>query len=91
MEMTSPNGSTGITGITEKKGLYHIKWVLWVLQVLQVLRVFKKPKISQYIEPYLLWCHHLNWLQIWPPDGATRIDYKFSRQVALLASLHFGH
>ena len=32
-------------------------------------------------------CHHLNWLQIWPPDGATCIDYKFSHQVALLASV----
>ena len=34
-------------------------------------------------------CHHLNWLQIWPPDGATCIDYKFSLQVALLASAAF--
>ena len=32
-------------------------------------------------------CHHLNWLQIWPPDGATCIDYKFSHQVALLESV----
>ena len=32
-------------------------------------------------------CHHLNWLQIWPPDGATCIDHKFSHQVALLASV----
>ena len=30
-----------------------------------------------------LLCHHLNWLQIWPPDGATCIDCKFSHQVAL--------
>ena len=29
--------------------------------------------------------HHLNWLQIWPPDGATCIAYKFSHQVALHA------
>ena len=29
-------------------------------------------------------CHHLNWLQIWPPDGATCIDYKS-------ISCNFGH
>ena len=28
-------------------------------------------------------CHHLNWLQIWPPDGAT----KFGHQVMSLALL----
>ena len=32
-------------------------------------------------------CHHLNWLQIWPSDGATCIDYKLSHQVALVASV----
>ena len=32
-------------------------------------------------------CHHLNWLQIWPPDDATCIDYKFSHQMASLASV----
>ena len=28
---------------------------------------------------------HLNWLQIWPPDGTTGISYKFSHQVESLA------
>ena len=29
-----------------------------------------------------LLCHHLNWLQIWPPDGATCIDCKFGHKMA---------
>ena len=28
-------------------------------------------------------CHHLNWLQIWRPDGATCIDYKLRHTSSL--------
>ena len=29
--------------------------------------------------------HHLHWLQIWPPEGATCISSKFGHQMAPLA------
>ena len=49
------------------------------LQLIKRMPLALVPKATKW--------HHLHQLQIWPPDGALSISYKFGHQIAPLALL----